>query len=189
MRNKTHITISPELLLIVPGVLLLIPIRYCCAWVIAACVHELGHIIAVSLLGNRIISIRITAGGAQIQTASTSFLNDLICTAMGPLFGFCLLFFARVIPLISLFAILQTAYNLLPLPNHDGEHIIHSVLNYILPQHANQITASIRWICISLIFAVFFRVSKFTPGVWLLFAGLLFKTVKIPCKQRKQIVQ
>ena len=169
--------------------ILLLPLRFLFAWFIAALMHELGHIVASYLLGVNIRSVRVGVCGAKIEIAPTRMIDEFLCTVSGPLIGCLLILFGKYIPYIAFCAIMQTVYNILPLPGNDGEKILNCLLSLLLPRYAAKITICIRVIFILAICwfgAHYFRIGLFAPVI---FGTVIMKCVKIPCKQDEQIVQ
>lgn len=111
--------------------LLVLPLRWVAAAIVAAAVHELCHLLALSLLGIRVFGINIGGRGAVLQTDSLSDRDELICAMAGPLGSFLLLLFAKWLPRIALCGLFQGLYNLLPVGNLDGGRVVHSLANLV----------------------------------------------------------
>ncbi len=100
--------------------LLTIPLRWFFAAVIAAAVHELGHIAAVGLLGAEIKEVQIGAGGAKLCASPLSRNREIICVLAGPAASLMLMLFARIMPRVAICGLVQGVYNLLPIYPLDG---------------------------------------------------------------------
>jgi len=154
-----RIYIDPGVFLLLPFALLAIPLRLLFSWIVAAGIHELGHILAVYLLKGHITKIRIGVGGAVIAGDNLGVLRNCICVIAGPLFGAIPLLFARYIPRIGLISLLLSAYNLLPFWPLDGGRILafcgekHYFLRKVIPT----IELSVR-MCL-IVSAVYFKTS------------------------------
>ncbi len=107
--------------------LLLLPLRWCFAMVVASAVHELFHIVSVWLCVCPIYSMSIQFGGAVIKTNIADWRKELLCILSGPVGSLILVIFYKFIPEIAVCALLQSAYNLLPLPNLDGGRALRCI--------------------------------------------------------------
>lgn len=128
-REPVTICIDPEVYLAVPFIILLIPINVFLSWLIAAIVHELGHIVFLSLFNGKITKIRITTGGAIISGSDLCWGKNIVCTLAGPVIGVLPVLFIEYIPVIGLFSLMLTIYNLLPFYPLDGGRILRIICN------------------------------------------------------------
>ena len=135
-RHKIDIFISREVFLGIPLPLLVIPSRFLFAFMIAATVHEVFHIAAITLLKIPIRSVHIGMRGMIIETPSMYPKQELLCAAAGPLGGMLLLLFLREIPLIAMVGMIQSLYNLLPIYPTDGGRILRCITSMILSEKA-----------------------------------------------------
>ena len=107
---------------------LLFPLRFLAGVVIAALVHELGHLTAVLLTGGRVLGIRLHAGGARIETAPMEPGNAALCALAGPALGALTVLAWRWFPELALAGLVQTAFNLLPVPPLDGWQLLSCLI-------------------------------------------------------------
>ena len=105
--------------------LFLLGFEWTVALMLAPMIHELGHILALRYYEVPIYAIRLRAFGASIETAPIQGISAAICAAAGPAAGCLLVLLYPVFPKIALCALVQTVFNLLPLPKMDGWRIIH----------------------------------------------------------------
>lgn len=122
--------------------LLLLPIRWLAAILLAGVVHELCHILFMLIQNIRIHNIRVGISGTVIFTESMSTLQELICAAAGPAGSLCLLILLEVYPELALCGLAQGLFNLLPLYPSDGGRILRSGLNLFCPKYADQ---AVKW--------------------------------------------
>lgn len=167
---------------------LILPLKWCLAVVLAAVFHELCHITAVRLCGGDICASSIGTSGAIIETNSMSDGKALLCVLAGPAGGFLLLVFARWIPRIALCAAMQSAYNLLPLSTLDGGRALQLAAGILFPA---KIACKICVITEKLCLAVIIMLGIYGTFILrlgplpILAAGFLFLKAsgrKIPCK-------
>ncbi len=104
--------------------LLLVPLQWLGAALGAAVVHELGHWTAVWICGGKICSIHIDLFGARMDTTPLVESDALCCALAGPVAGGLLVLLWPLAPRISLCALVQTVYNLLPVYPLDGGRIL-----------------------------------------------------------------
>ena len=115
-----NVRIAPTIFVTMALSLLIVPLRWLLSAILAACIHELFHILALRLLKRRIRFVEIGFGGVILHTEPMPPHEELICTLAGPLGGLSLLFAARWIPMTALCAAFQSLYNLLPIYPSDG---------------------------------------------------------------------
>lgn len=106
---------------------MLLPIQWVVAVLTAGAVHELGHLAAIWASGGRVWSISILPTGARIETESMEPKTELWCALAGPIAGSLLLLFWRWMPRLAFCALIQTAFNLLPLYPMDGGRALRAV--------------------------------------------------------------
>ena len=188
LASKLRVSCSPAFYAVWAVLVLLVPVRWLVAWLTAAFCHECFHCLAVILTGKRILNIRITSFGAEIQTDPLEPAQSLFCALSGPLSGFVLLIFAKFIPRIALCAFAQSICNLLPVGTLDGSIAMRSALALIFPEETAQ------RICSHLeLVMIVFLILMCGYGAWrwrignlpLLFAAVLllrYRRRKIPCK-------
>jgi len=112
---------------------IILPLKWLFAWLLAAVIHECCHCLALKCLGHRILRFQIGIGGAKIDTEPMRSRDALICTLAGPAGSFLLLLFLRYFPLIAICGFVQGVYNLLPLTSADGGQAITIAINRLLP--------------------------------------------------------
>ena len=116
----------------------------------AAACHELGHLFAMTALGVPVQEIDITPLGAEIRTAShpANPRHAAVIHLAGPaanLLGAAMLFFPERTAAAELFAASSLAlgvFNLLPIQNLDGGHLLEVMLSRRAPLTAERITAA-----------------------------------------------
>ena len=107
--------------------LLLFPLRFLVGVLLAALIHELGHLLALKIAGGRVLSIRLRSFGARIEAAPMSPGRTAFCALAGPAAG-ALTFFARnSFPELALAGLVQTVFNLLPVYPLDGGRAVRNI--------------------------------------------------------------
>lgn len=114
-------------------ILLLLPLRWTCAFLLSAITHELFHLFAAFLLGIRINRIELGSSGAKIYTPPLTDLQELLCALSGPVGGLLPVILLRIYPEAALWALLLTVYNMLPIYPSDGGRALRSTLYIFLP--------------------------------------------------------
>lgn len=193
---------SNEILSIKPGfcialcvAILVVPVQWLISWVCAAMIHELGHYLMLKILKIQICSISIGLSGAVIRTGQMTLKQELLSALAGPLLGFCSMGLARWLPYIAICALIQNVYNILPLPGHDGSRVLKCFLGLLLTESvAEAVLVAVRvFVLILLVGICLYLATRVSFGYLLMWfaVGVALKCflVKIPCKDRKQIVQ
>ena len=106
---------------------LLFPVRILAGILLAALLHEAGHILSLWLCGGRVRRIALRIGGAKIEAAPLSPGRELLCILAGPFAGALTIFAWRVFPELTVAGLVQTVFNLLPLPNQDGGRALRNI--------------------------------------------------------------
>ena len=163
MGHKIHL--SANFCIAAAFALFLVPIRWCAGVFLAALVHELSHIGAIYLLGERILDIRIGILGAIIETQPMKQGREVLCAAFGPLGSLIFAAAFSFFPEAALCALVQGLYNLLPLYPLDGGRILHC----LLPEA----------VCIGI--EIFTLIMLLGLGIWLSLAFQLGFLSLIPC--------
>ncbi len=108
--------------------LLAVPLPWVVALVTASVLHELGHILAVLLLGGQLRRICVGPGGAMIHAAPMVPGKALLCSLAGPAAGALLIMFFSAAPRFALCALVLSCYNILPVLPLDGGHALEYFL-------------------------------------------------------------
>ena len=113
--------------LVLALMLLLFPLGLVAGIVLAALIHECGHLMAVRLTGGSVLAIRLHAGGARIDTAPMEPGKAALCALAGPAAGALTIFAWRFFPKLALAGLVQTVFNLLPIYPLDGGRVARNI--------------------------------------------------------------
>lgn len=127
------------------GALLILPMRFLLAAVVAAAIHEGCHCLAIRLCGGQIYGVHLDAWKTMIETEPMEGIKGILCAGAGPVGSLGLLCFAKLFPLLALCAMVQGLYNLLPIYPMDGGRILHCFLELIMPGKGAKIAKAIGW--------------------------------------------
>jgi len=167
---------------------LLLPMPWLLAGLMAAIFHELCHYGMIRLCGGQVSELRIGAGGAVMETDLLSSGKECLCALAGPVGGVLLVLAGRWIPRIAVCAAAQTVFNLLPLFPLDGGRAIRSLLKIFIPERCALIICHIAELsCIFFVMIMSLRVFLDRWGIWypmlvVLLLLVRFGKIKIPCK-------
>ena len=159
--------------------LLLVPIPWLGAWLIAVAFHELCHYLFVRLFGGRVDRIVIGIGGAEMESTVLSEFQCVVALLMGPVGGLLLTLLGRWLPRTALCSALLSVYNLLPLSFLDGGRILLILFGERTGRCIEQICLSVlSALALHFVFATGFGVLPIA-----IVAGLWLKKAKSSCKQ------
>ena len=122
-----RVEVDSGFFLVLALMLLLFPLGLVAGIVLAALIHECGHLIAVRLTGGSVLTIRLHAGGARIETAPMPPGKAAVCALAGPAAGALTIFVWRFFPELALAGLVQTVFNLLPIYPLDGGRVVRNI--------------------------------------------------------------
>ena len=133
MDRKLHVQVSAGALIFLAVLLLLLPLQWVFAVLLAAFFHELCHSLSILLCGGSLDGVTISGRGAVIETMPMSASKEVFCAFAGPLGSFLLLLFAKWMPRTAICGAIHGLYNLIPLFPMDGGRILRGLLYSIFP--------------------------------------------------------
>ena len=174
--------------------LLILPMDWILAAIIAASFHELCHIAVLYLLHGRIKSIRFQPDGCIIKASGLPETGQILSIFAGPLGSFSLMLFCRCCPQIAVCGLFQGLYNLLPILPLDGGRLMQLLLYRFCPACAEKVLKTLKIvICICYILFSIWLTTVYPAGIWLCLFALVWcgkgMVRKIPCKPPKTGVQ
>lgn len=182
------IQIESGLFLLFALLLLVFPLDWIGAVIIASLVHELMHILMLYILKSELFMIRILPGGCVIESGFMKPWKQFICILAGPLGSLSLLMLCHSAPRIAICGMLQGIYNLIPVLPLDGGRLLRLVLEGLSPEYADTgmfIGAVIS--CLTVTGLAIWVNSMVSVQIWMLILALVwnvrFLPRKIPCKQ------
>ena len=156
--------IEPRVYILLALLLLVLPIRWLVAAVLAAAFHEGCHMAAVYLLGGRCDRIRLSAQGARLEATLPAFRGELLAILAGPAGSLLLMSLYRVLPRVAVCAAVQGFYNLLPIEPLDGGRALRLCLEHWCPNRAEKIMTVVRFVLLGGIVAAAYGISYCNSG-------------------------
>lgn len=134
-----------SLFLLLAFAVLILPLKWVGAVVVAATIHELGHYAALRLCGVVVSGITVSLDGARMCVGEMNRRQELLCAIAGPLAGILLFPLRYHIPRICFCAMIHSLYNLLPIYPLDGGRVLRCIGSN------ERISTVIEWLFILLI--------------------------------------
>ncbi|MBE7004551.1 MAG: hypothetical protein E7425_09780 [Ruminococcaceae bacterium] len=156
---RAGLSASPAFFLTLAAALLVGGAEVAAAVLLAASMHELGHLLALRLLGASVEGLRLGGFGAEIRarTHRLSYFRELLAVLAGPAVNL------LAAPLIASYAVrhgwdwgclfagahvVLGVYNLLPIPPLDGARALYLVTAYCFdPYAADRAVAAVGLVC------------------------------------------
>ena len=129
--SEIRVALEPGALPVLALVILLVPLRWILAWTLSVFIHEIGHLLAVGIMGIPVYRISFGASGARIETGPMEPSQEVWCALAGPLAGAGLVFLGCWLPMTAVCAFFHTIVNCLPLGNLDGGRVARCLLRKI----------------------------------------------------------
>ncbi len=173
---------------------LVLPLRWILAALLAAGVHELCHCAALKACGGALRRVDIGPTGAVLHAEELPAWKGLFCTLAGPAGSLLLLLLAKWMPLTALCGLAQGLYNLLPLFPLDGGRAMRYILELCRIPRGESLARGVEWavmagiVCLAVYAALIWKLGMLP----LLAAGMLAKRAflrKIPCNSGFERVQ
>lgn len=141
--DKYRVTVEPGYFVLLAAMLLLLPLRWVAAFLLASFVHELGHLAALQSFRCRIDGLTLGPWGAKIITGPIQPAAELVCAWAGPGTAMLLLFAAPWFPRTALCALCQSVYHLLPVFPLDGGRGLRSLVRLLGLRHGEVVCAAV----------------------------------------------
>ena len=194
-RNNISVSVQPQIGIFLSLFIILVPLRWVFAWLFALLFHEVCHVLMIILCRKRIYSADISVRGVILRTEALSLFQNALCSFAGPAGGLLFLPLARWFPRLAMCALVQSAYNLLPIRPLDGSHIVSAIgCIFFGDAIAERIVSVAEYVVLfTLISCCLYLTVVCKMGLLpLAFAAiLLFRRakIKIPCKEAVHRVQ
>lgn len=181
------IRIQPSACILMAALILLLPLDWLIAAILAAAVHELGHLAVIRAIGGHPTCISIGVGGTKILTEPMENRWEFFCAAAGPAASLLLLSVCRLFPKLALCGLIQGIFNLILVYPMDGGRMLRCLLCRFCPRRAERIVQMVQRLilCGVLTLALVFAVRRkggFFPVLVCMTALTRMLLSKIPCK-------
>ena len=184
MGNKSR-TADFGFLVMLALMILLLPLRWLIATLMASIIHETGHCVAVLLCKGRVSQIRLGFFHSVMEVEPLPLWQEFLCISAGPAAGLLPLLLSRWYPLTAVCGFVQTVYNLLPIYPLDGGRLVRCLAKLLNLTQRQLYALETVFIFILLILIIILGVKL---GFYAFLGGclLLVRAIsgKIPCKHR-----
>ena len=131
---------SPYIFICLAAALFILPLRWLIAMVVAAAVHEAGHLLALRFSKVEVEKLALDLMGARIIVKPLTLKQECLCACAGPAAGLLLIGVGRFYPELAVCAFAQSLYNMIPIMPLDGGRIIRCALETLVsPQWSEKI--------------------------------------------------
>lgn len=154
--------------------LLTLPLKLLLAVCAAAAIHELGHLVMLTIFRIPILGVHLRIGGAVIHTPPLFPFQELLCTVAGPLSSLLCLIWIHKFPLFALCALAQGFFNLLPVYPLDGGRVLRSLCLLCIPGYAGFVCAIAKWCTVISLCVISVLISYRTEENFFILAALYF---------------
>lgn len=181
------ICVQPSACFLMAALILLLPLDWLIAALLAAAVHELGHLAVIYAFGSCPELISIGGFGARIHTGPLDNRKEFFCAAAGPTASLFLLSLCRYFPKLAFCGMAQGMFNLVPVHPMDGGRMLHCVLRGLFPQQAERIFLVLQSlvlcgiVCLALMLTIH-GIAGFLPALTCITVLSRLILSKIPCK-------
>lgn len=175
-RLALNLMIEPGFCICAAIILLSLPMAWSLSWLVSVLFHEFCHIVTLLLFRKKICSIKIGLFGAQINTEILEPFVELVSASAGPLGGVLLMIFIRAYPQLSICALVQSIFNLLPIYPMDGGRIIHGLFSMFFNDEKTKKLCN-RIEVITYIFLLLILLFLMVISGWYFLCGVIFLPV------------
>ena len=162
----------------------LLPLKFLVAAAFAALIHELCHALAVWISGGQVLGLTLDVGGLRMEAVGLDAGKELLCALAGPA-GSLLLSFVPI-PALSVCALIQGAFNLIPLMPLDGGRALGCMLELTTPRYGRHIRKAVEQV---ILLTLLVLIPALHLGLGAFGAWMLLAMRKFPCKEGRKAVQ
>lgn len=193
MARSFSISVEPQFCVFIALMVMLIPLPWVVGWILAAAVHEASHCLALRICGKRIWFVSVGFSGAKIGAGELSNGQTVFCSLAGPVGASLLLAWSEHYPQLAVCALVQSAYNLLPVGSLDGGRAMYGISHLMLPDRVADRVCNIISMGTCACIVTFGVIASFVWNMGCLpvvfSSAFVLRMIKIPCKVRRQGVQ
>ncbi len=174
---------------------LILPLDWVLSAVLAAAVHEGGHLLGVFLADGKIRRMKIGFAGAELESTPLTPGWELLAILAGPVASFSVLFLRSWLPKAAICGLAQGCFNLLPFYPLDGGRALECICGMVFSARTGAfVCTAVRFVTYGcLIFLGFWSAFSWKMGMAPLFLVILLlakaAVIKKSCKEGNLRVQ
>lgn len=187
--NKLRMGISAGACILLALMLLVLPLQWIAAIMVAGLFHELCHLLAVYLCRGKIRRCYVCGRGAVMEAEPMTPARELICVLGGPIGGLLLLSVISWFPRLALCGVFHSLYNLLPLNGLDGGAALLRIAWILFPGREGTICLWVQRGCMAILWGLAIYASFVLRIGFLPLAAVLLLHMKTKWKNPLQILR
>lgn len=169
--GKITLELDGGFCLLLALMLLVLPLPWVLAVVLAAFAHEGFHYAAIALLGGRVYRLRLGFRGARMEMEPMQAWRELVAASAGPVGSGLMILFARWLPRTAVCSLIHCLFNLIPLFPLDGGRMVRSAMMLLLHNGEGKFVVFQKILVVLLaVFAIWFSLRF---GLWVTLGLLL----------------
>lgn len=162
--TETKLELDGSFCVLLAAMLLVLPLGWVLAMLLAAFVHECFHYAVVTLCGGRVYALHLGIRGAQMEVSQLLPWQEILAAAAGPIGSASMIMLSPWLPRTAVCSFVHCVFNLLPLFPMDGGRILKGIMVLLLKDGEGAFRILQRILRVLLILVALWLAIRF--GLW-----------------------